>query len=235
MGTGVREAPDRIAAVSVGVLWGRRHQETRPEMLPVTEVGIIVIDNAIDAPVVEREILLTDNDLFEVPELLIDLDLPIVTYNAMRFDWPALGAVTDVDALITRTIDIYTALYPLASDIVDAEGVSAFPVHGEYGVLHAHRVAETNLGYVPGPDDVIGEAELAAALWRQFMVYERAITGGRARMLTDDGIAHLRGIDPAFGSADEWREMLARRPEPTPYRRKNRHVVTFPRIDQRYV
>lgn len=235
MGTGVRETPDRIAAVSVGVLWGKRHRDTRPEMLPVTEVGVLVIEDPIDNPVVSTELLLSDNDLFDVPDRLTELGLPIVTYNSHRFDWPALNAVTPVDSLIPRTIDLYTALYPLASDIVDAEGVSAFPVHGEYGVLHPHRVAETNLGYIPGGDSPLGEAELAAALWRHLLIYERAITGGRARMLTDDGLAHLRGREPAFASAEEWRAMLEERPEPTPYRRRSRHPVTFPRIDQRYV
>lgn len=230
MGTDVR-----IAAVSVGVLWGRRHRETRPELLPVTEVGIVVVDDALDAPVVERRELLSGADLAIVAEHLIDLDLPVVAFNALRFDWVALGALIDVDALIPRTIDLYTALYPCVSEIVDAEGVSAFPVHGEYGVLHPHRVAETNLGMLPGDDDPIGDAELAAALWRHFLLHERAVAAGRTHSLDEHSLEHLRGDRPAFADSDAWRAMLAERPEPTPYRRRTRHPVTFPRVDQRYV
>jgi hypothetical protein len=235
MGTDVRIAPDRAAAVSVGVLWGRKHRETRPELLPVTEVGVVVVDRSGAELAIERRELLSGADLKRVPELLWDLSLPVVGFNALRFDWVALDAVADVQHLIPLTIDLYSALYPCVSEIVDAEGVSAFPVHGEYGVLHPHRVAETNLQRLPGDDDPIGEAELAAALWHHCQLHERAVAAGRTHALEDDSLEILTGASPAIGSAAEWREMLAERPEPKPYRRKTRHQVTFPRIDQRYV
>lgn len=236
MGTDVRTPPERIAAVSVGVLWGRRHKEQRPEMLPVTDVGIAIVDCAGGQPVVERHTVLEGGDLKIAPDHLLDLGVPIVAYNALRFDWVALGALTDVDALIPRTIDIYSALYPCAKDIVDAEGVAAFPVRGDYGVLHPHRVAETNLGFVPGgSDDSSGDAELAAALWHHFVSYERAIVAGRTQPIEDRELAILHGETPAIASAEAWRELLAERPEPKPYKRRDRNQITFPRIDQRYV
>lgn len=236
MGTDVRIVPDRIAAVSVGVLWGRKHRETRPELLPVTEIGIVIVDTADGEPVVERRELLTGSDLMIAPDHLLDLGLPIVGFNALRFDWVALDALASCDQLIPATIDIYSALYPCVSEIVDAEGVSGFPVTGEYGVLHPHRVAETNLGFLPGGgDDPLGEAELAAALWHHFVTFERAVAAGRTHPLENESLELLAGERKAFDTAAAWREMLAARPEPTPYRRRNRHQVTFPRVDQRYV
>lgn len=235
MGTDVRIAPDRVAAVSVGVLWGRKHRETRPELLPVTEVGVVVVDRSGGELAIERRDLLTGADLKRVPEYLWDLGLPVLGFSPLRFDWVALGAITEVDHLVPHTIDLYSALYPCVSDIVDAEGVSAFPVHGEYGVLHPHRVAETNLGLLPGDDDPLGDAELAGALWDHLLTHERAIAAGRTHALGDESIAILSGGRPAIESSEAWRAMLAERPEPTPYRRKSRHQVTFPRIDQRYV
>ncbi|MFT4050338.1 MAG: hypothetical protein QM648_10975 [Solirubrobacterales bacterium] len=235
MGTDVRIPPERVAAVSVGVLWGRKHHETRPELLPVTEVGIVVVDRSEGEPLIERRELLEGADLRLVPEHLGDLGLPVVTFNGLRFDWVALGALTEVDTLIPRTIDLYSALYPCVSTIVDAEGVSAFPVRGEYGVLHPHRVAETNLGFVPGDSDPVGDAELTGALWNHFLTHERAVAAGRTHVLSDESLEILAAERPAIASADDWRAMLSGRPEPTPYRRKTRHQVTFPRIDQRYV
>jgi hypothetical protein len=121
-------------------------------------------------------------------------------------------------------------------EIVDAEGVSAFPVSGDFGVLNPRRLAELNLGYLPGhDDDAIGDAELAAALWHQFVTSQRALIAGHAYVLKDDQLDLLNGTRPAFASADEWRTEVSRRPEPTPYRKRQRHQVTFPRIDQRYV
>lgn len=235
MGTDVRIAPDRVAAVSVGVLWGRKHRETRPELLPVTEVGVVVADRSSGTLEIEQQDLLTGADIKRAPELLWDLGVPVLGFNALRFDWVALDSVTEVEHLIPLTIDLYSALYPCVSEIVDAEGVSAFPVHGEYGVLHPHRVAETNIGALPGDGDPLGDAELAAALWHHFLTHERAVAAGRTHALGDESVAILKGTRPAIESAEAWRAMLAERPEPTPYRRKSRHQVTFPRIDQRYV
>lgn len=236
MGTDVRIGPSRVAAISVGVLWGRKHRETRPELLPVTEVGVVVADRSGGQLVIERRDLLSGADIKRAPEHLWDLGLPILGFNALRFDWVALDSVTEVEHLIPHTIDLYSALYPCVSEIVDAEGVSAFPVHGEYGVLHPHRVAETNLGVLPGGgDDPIGEAELAAGLWHHFLTHERAVAAGHTHALDDESLEILTGERAAIGSSEAWRAMLAERPEPTPYRRKGRHQVTFPRIDQRYV
>jgi hypothetical protein len=236
MGTDVRTSIDRVAAVSVGVLWGRKHRETRPELLPVTEVGVVVLDRSDGSAMVESRRLLGGSDLKLVADHLLDLDLPILTFNGPRFDWVTLGALIDVEALLPRTIDLYSALYPCVSEIVDAEGVSAFPLNGEYGVLHPHRLAETNLGFIPGTgDDPLGEAELAGALWDQFLSHERAVVAGRTHVLSDDSLALLNGVRPAFETAAEWREMLAERPEPKPYRRRDRNQINFPRIDQRYV
>lgn len=243
MGTGVRENPaaggenpDCVAAVSVGVLWGDRRRETRPELLPVTEIGIALTEVVNGEAIITRRELLQDQDIALAPEHLLDLNIPIVTYNAPRFDWVALGSIVDVDELIPRTIDIHSAIYPSVSEIVDAEGASAFPVSGDYGVLHPHRLAETNLGYVPGgSDDAIGDAELAAALWHHFMTFERAVVAGRTHVLEDRSLALLRGEQPAFADAAAWRAALADRPEPEPYRRRDRNQITFPRVDQRYV
>lgn len=236
MGTGVRNQPDLVAAVSVGVLWGKRHRETRPELLPVTEVGIAMVEVADRQAIVTRRELLRDSDIALVPEHLLDLGVPIVTYNAPRFDWVALGSIVNVDRLIAKTIDIHTAVYPCVSEIVDAEGASAFPVTGEYGVLHPHRLAETNLGYIPGStEDAVGDAELAAALRHHLLTYERAVIAGRTHALEESSLEHLRGERPAFDSPDAWHAALAERPEPKPYRRRDRHQITFPRVDQRYV
>ncbi|MGB0872313.1 MAG: hypothetical protein ACPGWS_06560 [Solirubrobacterales bacterium] len=228
--------PDRVVAVSVGVLWGRKHRENRPELLPVTGVGMVVAEITAGDLIVERRELLEAEDLKIAAEHLIDIDLPIITYNGLRFDWVALGSIVEVDELIPRTIDIYSSLYRCAAEIVDAEGVSGFPVSGDYGVLHPQRVAETNIGHVPGSsEDSIGEAELALALWHHFATYERAVIAGRTRSLDAADVALLSGSEPAFSNAERWREMLASRPEPRPYRRRDRHQITFPRVDQRYV
>lgn len=236
MGTGVRNIPDCVAAVSVGVLWGDRRRETRPEMLPVTEVGVAMVEVTDGEVIITRRELLREQDIALAPEHLLDLNVPIVTLNAPRFDWVALGSLTDVDALIPRTVDIHSAIYPSVAEIVDAEGASAFPVTGDYGVLHPHRLAETNLGYVPGAsEDASGDAELAVALWHHFLTYERAVVAGRTQVLDDSSLALLRGEQPAFADAAEWRTALANRPEPKPYRRRDRNQITFPRVDQRYV
>jgi hypothetical protein len=230
MGTGVRTI-DRVAAVSVGVLWGRRHDPT-PELLPVTQIGIAVVE----CGVVTERLYVVSEDLGSATEILLDLDAPLLTFNGPRFDWLALGSLVDVDPLIERTIDIYSALLPCVAEIVEAEGNSAFPTRGEYGVLNPYRLAETNIGALPGgEDDVIGDAELAAELWLRFVSSERAVIAGRTHALDGDAMALLRGERPAFASAKEWRELVAKRPEPKPYRRRKRHQITFPGIDQRYV
>lgn len=241
MGTGVREGaselPDRIAAVSVGVLWGDRRRETRPELLPVTEVGVAIVDFADGDAVVERRERLEQEDVKLAAEHLLDLSMPIVTYNGLTFDLVALDTVAnDVDELIPQVVDVATALLPAVADIVDAEGASAFPRSGDYGVLNVNRVAETNLGYLPSESDsAVGDAELVAALWHHFVTYERAVLAGRTHPLEQESIEHLRGLRPAFDSAGDWRAALAERAEPRPYRRRDRHQITFPRIDQRYV
>lgn len=231
MGTGVR-IPRRVAAVSVGVLWGKKHRDPQPEMLPVTEVGIAIVDSG---EVVER-INLGSADLLAASDRLVELELPLLTYNALRFDWLALGGLVDVAELIPRTIDIYSTLLPCVSDIVEAEGTSGFPLRGDYGVLNPYRIAETNLGFMPGgSDDSIGDAELAAELWAHLLDHERAVIAGRTHGLTEQSLELLRGDRPVFESHDEWREMVSNRPEPKPYRRRKRHQITFPGIDQRYV
>ncbi|MBJ7354848.1 MAG: hypothetical protein JHC98_08490 [Thermoleophilaceae bacterium] len=230
MGTGVR-IPERVAAVSVGVLWGRKHRDPQPELLPVTHVGIVVLDGGI----VTDRYLIPSHDLLGSAEHLAALDAPLLTFNGLRFDWLALGALVDVAPLIPRTIDIYSALYPCVSDIVDAEGVSGFPLRGDYGVLNPYRLAETNLGYVPGSsDDAIGDAELAAEMWLRLLELERAVIAGRTHALSEDSLALLRGDAPAFMSSEAWRAEIANRPEPKAFRKRSRHQVTFPRIDQRY-
>jgi hypothetical protein len=236
MGTDVRVAPERVAAVSVGVLWGRPHREPQPELLPVTEIGVAIVDAGGADPVVESRCLLKDADINLATEHLLDLDLPVVGFNLLRFDWVALQSRCDVSPLIERTIDVYSSLYGLVREIVDAEGVSAFPVSGDFGVLNPRRLAELNLGFVPGrDDDAVGDAELAAALWHRFVSSERALIAGHSHMLEDEQLDLLCGARPAFASADEWRAEVSKRPEPKPYRKRQRHQVTFPRIDQRYV
>lgn len=230
MGTGVRTI-DRVAAVSVGVLWGRRHDPT-PELLPVTQIGIAMVE---DGAVTER-LYVVSEDLLQASEILLELDTPLLTFNGPRFDWLALGSIVDVDPLIERTIDIYSALLPSVAEIVEAEGTSSFPTRGEYGVLNPYRLAETNLGSLPGgEDDAIADAELAAELWLHLIAHERAVIAGRTHALDADAMALLRGERPAFASAAEWRELLAARPAPKAYRRRKRHQITFPGIDQRYV
>lgn len=235
MGTGVRNAPARVAAVAVGVLWGRRHREARPEALPVTEVGVVVAERGGSAMEVVTSELFSGSELMQAPDRLTALELPLVTFNAPRFDWPALSSLADVDHLISRTIDLHSALLPCVADLVEAEGTHAFPARGEYGVLHPHRVAETNLGFVPGDGTPLGEAELALELWHHLLTHERAIVAGRTHALAGDQLALLSGERSTFTDARAWRAMLAERPEPAPYRRKTRHPVAFPRIDQRYV
>lgn len=231
MGTGVR-IPERVAAVSVGVLWGKKHRDPQPELLPVTDVGIAIVDRG---SIVER-FELGSGELLSSASRLSDLDLPLLAFNAFRFDWLALGSLVDVDALLGRTIDIYSALLPCVADIVDAEGTSGFPLRGEYGVLNPYRVAETNLGYVPGSsDDASGDAELAAELWLQLLESERVVLAGRTHALPEASLELLRGERPAFADTATWRKMVSDRPEPRPYRKRSRHQVTFPRIDQRYV
>ena len=230
MGTGVR-IPERVAAVSAGVLWGKKHRDPQPEMLPVTSVGIVVVESG---AVVER-MTLGSPDLLSAAERLLDLDVPLLAFNALRFDWLSLGGLVDVEPLVPRTIDIYNALLPCVSDIVEAEGNSGFPIRGDYGVLNPYRLAETNLGYVPGAsDDAIGDAELAAEMWLRFLEFERAVIAGRTHVLPEDSIALLHGEIPAFASAEAWRAEISKRPEPKAFRKRSRHQVTFPRIDQRY-
>ena len=230
MGTGVR-IPERVAAVSVGVLWGRKHRDPQPELLPVTHVGIAI---ARSGTITELD-RIPSQDLKSTTERLLALDAPLLTFNGLRFDWLSLGSVVDVSPLVPRTIDIHSALYTCVSDMVDAEGVSGFPMRGDYGVLNPYRLAETNLGYVPGSsDDATGDAELAAEMWLHLLKHERAVIAGRTHALPEDSLGLLRGERPAFESADAWREEIAARPEPKPHRRRTRHQVTFPRIDQRY-
>jgi hypothetical protein len=231
MGTGVR-IPERVAAVSVGVLWGKKHRDPQPEMLPVTDIGIVIVDSG---SIVER-ITLGSPDLLGAADRLVELDLPLLAFNALRFDWLSLGGLVDVEPLISPTIDIYNALLPCVSDIVEAEGNSGFPIRGDYGVLNPYRIAETNLGFMPGgSDDAIGDAELAAELWLHLLERERAVIAGRTHALSDDSLELLSGSRPAFASHAAWREMISQRPEPKPYRRRDRHQITFPGIDQRYV
>lgn len=233
VGTGVRET---ILAVSVGVLWGRKHRDPQPELLPVTDVGLLVVDISNGSPQIEQSQLIKGSDLKRSSELILAHDLPIVTYNGLRFDWVALAALADVAPLIERTIDVYTALHGCVSDLVEAEGISGFPMRGDYGVLNPYRLSETNLGHVPGgSDDATGDAEMAVALWHHFSTTERALVAGSPRWIDDAGLAMLRGESPCIDGYAEWREMLAQRPEPKPYKRQKRHQITFPRIDQRYV
>lgn len=240
MGTHVRQAsdpsrPGRVAAVAVGVLWGRRH-EPRPELLPVTEVGVVTINRESGEPFVESRLLLTGSDLPLAAEHLLDLGLPIVGFNPLGFDLVALEALCDVAPLLARTIDVRSTLHDLVPDLVAAEGVDAFPRHGEYGVLNPHGLAESNLGLLPGAgDDARGDAELAAALWHRIGSTGRAMIAGRTHVLDDDQLALLRGERPRFDSAAAWRAALAERPEPRAFRRRKPHPITFPRVDQRYV
>ncbi|MGH2905729.1 MAG: hypothetical protein ACRDKI_03050 [Solirubrobacterales bacterium] len=236
MRTDVRALPPRVAAVSVGVLWGRKHREPQPELLPVSEVGVAIVDCDNDEPVVERRYLLEGADLALVSEHLCDLDLPVVGFNLLGFDWIALEGVCDASRLIERTIDVRSALLPSVADIVAAEGQSEFPMHGEYGVLNPRRLAEVNLGFVPGDgDDPGGDAELAAALWHEFATSGRAVIAGHTYALEDIQLALLQGERPEHASVESWRSMVAARPQPKAYRKRTRHQVTFPRIDQRYV
>jgi hypothetical protein len=236
MGTNVRVLPGRCAAVSVGVLWGKRHRDPKPELLPVEEIGIAVIDCAGDEPVVEERYSLTGDDIAISADHLLDLALPIVAFNALRFDWLALGSLVDVEPLVPVTIDLYSSLYPTVSEIVDAEGASGFPVYGDYGVLNQSRLAETNLGFIPGESEsAVGDAELAAALWIHFTTSERALIAGHSHSLDDESLDLLYGARPRFESATAWRAALSERPEPKPYRRRSRHQITFPNVDQRYV
>jgi hypothetical protein len=236
MGTSVRVLPDRIAAVSVGVLWGRKNRAPQPELLPATELGVAIVDVSGPDPVVVKRYLLEDADLNLSADHLVDLGLPVVGFNLLRFDWLSLESRTDVAPLIMRTIDIYSALYLQVRDVVDAEGASGFPMRGEYGVLNPHRLAETNLGFVPGHgDDAIGDAELAAALWHHFVTTERAMIAGRSYWLEHEQLDLLFGASPRFDSYASWKSAAMERPEPKPYRRRDRHQITFPRVDQRYV
>lgn len=235
MGTDVRALPDRIAAVAVGVLWGKSHRETRAEHLPVTEVALLVIEDPLGRGEVAGRELWSGPELPGTAQKLAELELPLLGFNPLLFDWPALSSACDVDALIARTIDIRAALLPCVAELVEAEGVGAFPTRGEYGVLHPHRVAETNLGFVPGAGGPLGDAELAFELWRHIVTHERVVAAGRSHAIDRGSLARLRAERPSCPDADAWRELLALRPAPLPYRKKTRHPVTFPRIDQRYV
>lgn len=236
MGTDVRAAPERIAAVSTGVLWGRKNREQQPELLPVTDVGVVIVDASGADPIIEQSYLLEGDDIALAADHLVDLGLPIVGFNLFRFDWVTLQSRCDVAPLVERSIDIYSSLYGCVREIVEAEGVSAFPLRGDYGVLNPRRLSELNLGYVPGhDDDALGDAELAAALWHQFVTSERALIAGHSYVLEDDQLDLLCGARPAFESVSAWRETMSKRPEPRPYRKRTRHQVTFPRVDQRYV
>lgn len=237
MGTDVRQLPPRIAAVSVGVLWGRKHRDRRPEQLPVTEIGVVLAEVSDAGLVLGERIRYDGAALKNAPAALRELELPLVVYNGLRFDWVALDSLTPAGGLITATIDIYSALHPCVAEVVEAEGqAAAFPSSGEYGVLHPHRVAETNLGWLPGgAENPIGEAVLAAQLWHHFVTVRRAVVAGRTHVLSDEQLATLSGARPVLASEQAWRDVLAARPSPTPYRRRTRHPVTFPRVDQRYV
>lgn len=236
MGTDVRVLPDRVAAISVGVLWGRKHREQRPEMLPATDVGVVILETVNGEPIVQQSYLLTGADVNLAADHLLDLGVPIVGFNPLRFDWITLQSRCDIGPLLERTIDIYSALYRSVSEIVDAEGISGFPRSGDYGVLNPRRLSELNLGYVPGhADDALGDAELAAALWHQFVTSGRALIAGHSYSLEDDQLELLCGARPMFSSVVAWREELATRPEPLAYRKRTRHQVAFPRVDQRYV
>lgn len=224
----------------MGVLWGRRH-EPRPELLPVTEVGVVVVECGDGEPLVESRALLKGGDLPIAAEHLADLGLPLVGFNPLGFDWIALdglhnGVMGDVAPLIERTIDVRSTLHDLVPELVAAEGVDKFPRQGEYGVLNPHSLAEANLGVLPGGnEDAAGEAELIAALWHQLARTGRAMIAGRTHVLDDDGLELLRGVRPRFESPADWREALAERPAPRAYRRRKPHPITFPRVDQRYV
>jgi hypothetical protein len=214
------------------VLWGKKHRDPQPEMLPVTDIGIAIVESG---EVIER-MTLGSPDLLGAADRLIELEAPLLAFNALRFDWLALGGLVDVAPLVPKTIDIYSALLPCVADIVDAEGTSGFPLRGDYGVLNPFRIAETNLGFMPGgSDDAIGDAELAAALWMELIERERAVIAGRTHALPEESLELLRGERQAFASYEDWRGMISQRPEPKPYRRRNRHQITFPGIDQRYV
>lgn len=240
MGTRVREtdrasAPDRIAAVAVGVLWGKRH-EPRPELLPVTEVGVAIVDTSEGEALVEARYLLRGGDLPLAADHLLDLGLPLVGFNPFGFDWLALEGLCDVEPLLPRTIDVRSTLHELVPDLVAAEGADAFPRRGEYGVLNPHGLAESNLGILPGAgDDTRGEAELAAALWHRVAFTGRAMIAGRTYVLSDAQLDLIHGRGSRFATAAEWRSALADRPEPRAFRRRKPHPITFPRVDQRYV
>lgn len=226
----------RVAAVSVGVLWGKRHREQRPEQLPVTQIGVLITELASGELRFEDRFVLEGRELTGAPDRLAELDLPLVTFNGLRFDWVALDALAGAGGLIERTIDIYSALLPSVAELVEAEGVGAFPTRGEYGVLHPHRVAETNLGRIPGGgEDPLGEAELAVELWHHLLGSGRVVAAGQTHTLAAKELAMLAGERPAIANETAWRKMLSERPAPDPYRRRTRHPVTFPRIDQRYV
>lgn len=205
-------------------------------MLPVTELGVAVFDVSDNEIRLETSEFLCNERLLGCVEFLLGFDSPIVTFNGPRFDWPALGSIEAVERLLPRTIDLYSALYPCVSEIVDAEGVSAFPKNGEYGVLHPSRLAEVNLGFVPGAaKDARGEAELAGRLWHHLVSFERAVIAGRTHALDAQSLRQLRGERASFSDPESWHQMLAERPEPQPYRRRDRNQITFPRVDQRYV
>lgn len=227
--------PARVAAVAVGVLWGTRH-EPRPELLPVTEVGVVVVDSSDSEALVESRYLLTGSDLPLVADHLVDLDLPVVGFNPFGFDWLALDALCDVEPLLPRTIDVRSTLHELVPELVAAEGTDGFPHRGEYGVLNPHGLAEANLAMLPGAgDDARGEAELAAALWHRIVCTGRAMIAGRTHVLSDGQLDLVCGRRPRFTTACEWRTAIADRPKPRAFRRRKPHPITFPQVDQRYV
>ena len=211
MGTHVRDlhltpVPERVAAVAAGVLWGRRH-EPRPELLPVTEVGVAIVDCTGGEPLVESRYLFTGGDLPIAAEHLIDLGLPLVGFNPLGFDWIALeglhnGATGDVSPLIERTIDLRSTLHDLVPDLVAAEGVDAFPRQGEYGVLNPHSLAEANLGVLPGRQ--------RRRPWRG-RAHGRAVAPDRPQRPRDDRRSHPRARRRLARAGARWPSTLRRR------------------------
>lgn len=251
MRTYVRLLPERVAVVSLDLSWGaKNHRDPHPELLAPAELGVVILGCGNGDPVIERRYTLRGGDLAIAADHLIDLGLPIVGFNLLRFDWLSLCAHCDVDELVPRSIDLYSVLYAQVREIVDAEGSSAMPRRGDYGVLNLRRLARMNLGdaadlsatadpvdaYDPiSADDPVAQAELIAALWHKLVTTERAVIAGRVYGLADDETAILRGETLIFDSAGAWRQATGRGPALTPYSRRTRHPVTFPRLDQRYV
>ncbi|MFY9488269.1 MAG: hypothetical protein WAP35_06185 [Solirubrobacterales bacterium] len=246
MGTHVRDSdlPERIVAVSVGVVYGRRgYGDAQPELLAPSELGVAVVDCSEGEPQTVRRYALSGADLRIAADHLVDLDLPIVGYNPLRFDWLSLEACCEIDELIARTIDLRSVLYGQVAELVDAEGAAdAFPRHGSYGILNFDHLIDNNQidrddGDDASPTGATTDAELTARLWHRLVTTERALIAGRVYSLPDDQLAQLCGQAPHFDSPSAWRLAVRDRPAPKPYRKRARHPVgaPFPRVDQRYV